>query len=928
MVTRVVALLFVAVAAVPAGAQEPAPPGDQPPTFRTGVDLVTIDVAATDSRGQPVRNLRAPDFVVKVNGRERRVVSAQHVHYDVAAMQKEFAATRHEETFFTTNIGPSTGRMILIAVDQGNIRPGAVRQLLRTAAAFVDGLAPTDQVAFVAYPAPGPEVSFTTDRLRIRQAMEQVVGMQRPYHAKFNIGLSEAIAIHDRFDETVLKTVVARECRGLQAVEQVDTCQREVMSDAAGQSRHVRDETDLSLQGLQMLLRRLAIIDGHKTIVLISEGLVLEDLGGDAEEVARLAARARAGLNVLLMDVTGGDVLTSVLPPTPAADRAMQTRGLEDLAVMSRGTLYQVIGTGRAVFDRLASELSGYYVLGVEESAGDRDERRYHRLDVEVRRQGVTLRSHRAFVVSSAIGASREPRQRLVDALSSPFSVADVPLRVTSFAFQDHGDPSKVRVAIAAEVDQPGATPAEYEVGYVMFDREGVMASSGTTKQRLTPVDGRPDAPLEFLLATSVDPGVYTLRFGVVDASGRRGSVVRDVNAWRTEGEEFAVGDLMIGNVVDEPGQPMTPQLEPRIHQNRVGAYLELYAADPASLDGTSVSVDVAEDQNGPPLVTVPARFYKGPRPNTVIAQTPVSTDALPPGRYVARVRITRNGTPRGALSRPFILEPSAPSATSALLAPADFTEWVPKFSRDRLVQADFVAGILDLLAQGTTVPAEAMTEARAGRFGMAALEALTAGDESVAAFLKGLDLFLTGQPAQAATQFNAAAGPRREHFPSALYLGASLADAGRDADAAGVWQLALASLPPGRTLPDAIAPVVYTMFADARLRTGQASSVVDVLEPMKGGMRNADVYKRLGLAYVMTGRYEEALPVLRDVLSTAPADQEAIFAIVLAQYQVTSRDGVPIPSGDLDELRKHARAYKGAQRALVNRYLDAIGTK
>ena len=77
--------------------------------------------------------------------------------------------------------------------------------------------------------------------------------------------------------------------------------------------------------------------NGTKSLVLLSEGLVLDDISSDAEEVARLAAIARASLNVLLMDVSRADVTTAVLPPTPSQDRALEMKGLEDLATSSRG---------------------------------------------------------------------------------------------------------------------------------------------------------------------------------------------------------------------------------------------------------------------------------------------------------------------------------------------------------------------------------------------------------------------------------------------------------------------------------------------------------------------------------------------------------------------------------------------------------------
>ena len=67
------------------------------------------------------------------------------------------------------------------------------------------------------------------------------------------------------------------------------------------------------------------------------------------------------------------------------------------IAVMSRGSLFRIAGSGEPTFERLASEISAYYILGVEQqpsdSAGDR-----HRIDVEVRRRDVTIRSRQALL--------------------------------------------------------------------------------------------------------------------------------------------------------------------------------------------------------------------------------------------------------------------------------------------------------------------------------------------------------------------------------------------------------------------------------------------------------------------------------------------------------------------------------------------------
>src|SRR5687768_4417988 len=67
----------------PQPASQPAPAqtqaSGQTPTFRSGVELVTIDVGVVDRQGQPMRGLTSGDFAVTVAGQPRRVVNAEFV---------------------------------------------------------------------------------------------------------------------------------------------------------------------------------------------------------------------------------------------------------------------------------------------------------------------------------------------------------------------------------------------------------------------------------------------------------------------------------------------------------------------------------------------------------------------------------------------------------------------------------------------------------------------------------------------------------------------------------------------------------------------------------------------------------------------------------------------------------------------------------
>ena len=910
-------LLCLAAAAGSATAQNPASAGEpiQGPTFRTGVDLIAVDVAVVDGRGRPVEDLRAPEFEVKIDGEIRRVVSAELVKVDVEEAKKQAADTT--ETFYTSNLTPPNARLIVLAVDQSNIHPAAIKPILAAASRFLDRLSPLDQVAFITYPEPGPRVNFTTDRLKIRLALEQLVGQPPLLQATtLNIGVAEAIGIETRRDQTVLAEVVGRECGRLDAQQRMQ-CERDVVAEASQIVQRVRQTGEQSLTGLRQMLQRLALVEGAKSLILISEGLALDN-SSEMDQIVALAGRARTAINVMLVDLGRGDVTIAERPPTESQDRRIQTDGLEALAVMSRGSLFNIVGTGDQIFERLASEISAYYLLGVEQRPGDEQDAR-RRIDVQVRRRDVTIRSRQAYVLSPAADRRRAPDEALRDALGSPYPVSGVPVRVTTFAQQDPAS-GRVQLLIAAQVGAPGARPQDFTIGYVLIDDQNRVAASYGDSRPLAPLAGSPNEPLSFLGAAAVDPGVYTLRFAVVDADGRRGSVTREVSAWKMSGEEFASADLVIGNA-PAAGQPLRASVEPFITSDSLAMLLELYSTADAIWNQSAVTFEIAEDESAPALATLQARLAPGRQPTWRTASVVVGAAALPPGRYVARASIRRDGKPIGLLIRPFVLERAAgaraPAPAAMAAAAVSFASTLPTFDRASVVAPEVIGAMLDIAARRTPALDGALADARAGRYGPAALEALSEGDQTMAAFLRGLDLFVRGQLDQAATQLDIAAGPRREFFPAAFYLGAVFASVGRDREAAGTWQLALGT--------DPRPAIVYPMIADARMRDGQAMSAIDILAPAYERQPDDDsIGRRLAMAYVMTGRYGDAVGVLDRYLTRNAADQEALLAAVVAHYELTRAGQLP-SNDDRARVRKYAAAYRGEHEALVAKYLETM---
>jgi hypothetical protein len=318
------------------------------------------------------------------------------------------------------------------------------------------------------------------------------------------------------------------------------------------------------------------------------------------------------------------------------------------------------------------------------------------------------------------------------------------------------------------------------------------------------------------------------------------------------------------------------------------------------------------------------AQLSEGARPTWRTATGLVSIRALPPGRYVARARITREGSPVGVLTRPFVLDraaaPTTVSYAERAAAAKAFASTLPKFDRDAAMARDLLGPMLDTVEKRSPALKIAMVEARAGRYGPAALEALGAGDQAAAAFLRGLDFYARNQLDQAATQLALAAGPRREFFPAAFFLGAAYASVGRDRDAAGVWQQSMGT--------DARPTAFYAMVADARLRDGIPDAAIDILKPAYAAQpANDDIARRLGMAYVMTTRYAEAMPILDAFLARHPTEQGLLLAAIVSQYEIV-QGGQLASVEDVNKMRRYVTAYKGSESTLARKYLEAIQSK
>jgi VWFA-related protein len=698
----------------------------QTPSFRSGVEVVTIDVNVIDRQGLPLKGLGPSDFVVTVAGQQRRVVTADYV--DVAAAQPE-RVLRPGVVPVSTNEGGGVGRLFVFIVDQNTLEAASARVVAKAASRFFDRLTYSDRSALMIMPL-GPNVDFTWAHDRVRDALGRVTGMAHANNIWDQGSLSEARDVANR-NPIALNTVGARECgnsfaggatgfgptaaspgptggggtgsapappagggggtgaggtgagggggggggstggattssgRSSRAgALTLDSCMQTVMMGAEAAWRSVQVTSLSSLTTLRQVLSALARVNGDKTIVLISGGWPLDDRDQISliTTVAADAAAARATLFTVFVPTPTFSVTQRMMSLTPTADQYLYVGPLETLAGMTGGGSFRAEVGAEGAFERLGRELAGYYRIGIEKSASDLDAKNRH-MRVQVSRGGTTVRAREIFDVPTY--EDRDWAARMGAALESPAPATGVGLRLTSYVAADPNDDKRLKIVLAGEASR--LQPGEATFQMLVRDLTGKRITSG--QQPLGEVSGD---QYPFSLNISVPPGSYIVRVAVMDSTGRVGSVDHRVEARAVPlGPFAAVGPLLVR-------VPTTPVSEPRLaldgirQDERLALELNL-EAESGQETTPEVEFEIASTADGPALVHSTATLAKGYRDGMVLAQGMADMRLLPPGQYTVRAKLTSAGTAIGDVRREFVvleaarLTAAAPTTTTTI---------------------------------------------------------------------------------------------------------------------------------------------------------------------------------------------------------------------------------------------------------------------
>jgi len=916
-------------------AQQPPqqPPQVPRPSFETKAEIVLVDVNVVDRDAKPVPALTASDFELEVNGQPREIHTVQFI----STVAENTSAATPRESAYTSNESATTGRLLLFVVDEGSLRVGANRAILRSAQSLFDRLAPGDLVGVARLPNGFGGVEFTADRKRVTDALMRVTGSASTRIGMMHVNISEAWALESN-DPGTFQNAVTRECNGMGGAE-LEACTNQLESDARAMLLEASGRARATLQSLESLLRNLAPLKMPVNIVLMSEGMFVARDRSSMTALGRLAAAARATIHVIRPSQQFFDIDDNAPggSSTRFFDDGLMSEGLEQVAGQTRGSMSVVNGDGKIAFDRLGRELSGYYLLGFEPSEADRTGRE-RRIKVSVKTRGLTVRARPTFVVptdDATVTETLTPMQKLSDVLKSPLPVRGLPIRVATYTAVETGG-SKVRVIISAEVGSPATTPADWPVGIVVLDKNDKIVVNRGGVSTLAPASKGLESPRLILTSLVLDPGEYTLRIATVDDEGRGGSAHHSINARLYKGPGgINVSDLMLVPQPPVAGDLPRPRPTTVIDSETVSAMLEMTGENQAMLGKTKVTLQISDAENGNALVNVEARQVARGNVRAFAAQ--MRLGVLPPGEYVARAIIAPPGQPEMRLTRPFMLSPVAdtsepppdlgvpldPDAPPAPVAASKILAPVPRFSARAIlipeVVQPFLEGLADMHPPSPEVEA-VIEKAKTGTYDAPSDRGATQDDELNLAFVRGLSALSKGENAQAAAWFQQTLKGADDFLGAAFYLGATHALSGRDKEAIGAWEMALLSENPG---------AVYPVLVDALLRTGDGRTALDILDEAPQAWANENErLKREAIALAMVGDYSGALPKLKDQLdNTKNDDQPMLFVAIQVLYKMYQQDKSLSPD-NLDHFRSYVERHQklgGPDRAIVETWRRAV---
>ncbi|HXM34030.1 MAG TPA: VWA domain-containing protein [Pyrinomonadaceae bacterium] len=554
----------------PGSAPQQTAPGDDD-VVRISANLVQVDAVVTDKNGKQVTDLSDQDFEVLEDKRPQKISNLSYISIksEPGSTQPRGASTKDKTALPPVHLRPEqVRRTIALVVDDLGLSFESVAYVRQALKKFVDQQMESGDLAAIIRTSAGSGAlqQFTADKRLLYAAIERLRWYpfgRGPIGSFAPIELDPLAKLGVRAAQSLPANASAPATFGAGGDADLEQFRRDVFSVG-------------TLGALKYVVQGMGALPGRKSVVLMSDGIsIFKPVSRTSGESGAAARRNRD------QEATG--VLDSLRQLTDFANRAsvviytMDARGLQALGFSAADNTNDISGEqlegrlsdrhsqffasqdglnylaqqtgGYFIHDRndlaggiakILEDQKGYYLIGYrpDDSTFDAKGRRsFHHLVVRVKRPGLKVRARTGFfgVTDEEIRAApRTGQQQLLGALISPFSAADVHLRLTSLFGTDAHTGSVMRALLHIDgrdltfTDAPdGWHQVSFEILAVAFGDAGVLAEKfGRIETLRVREDAYRQAQQQGLIYKVNLPiqkaGAYQLRIAVRDIGSQR----------------------------------------------------------------------------------------------------------------------------------------------------------------------------------------------------------------------------------------------------------------------------------------------------------------------------------------------------------------------------------------------------------------------
>jgi VWFA-related protein len=387
-----------------------ASPQQQQPTFRSGTQVIEIDVRVFSKDGRFVTDLTRDDFEILEDGAPQQLQTFFFV--DGVPIANHTPQLAPQQPSVSTSVSsPRPRQTWIFFFDLNHLTPGtgydrakkAVEDFIRDR--FIDG----DLAGVVA----GEKMlnnRLTSIRQEVLDGMKQIKPRAETRNRNFELTrdwprfLDEEEVIRSARNEAdVVRRVAGRACQDDPDFCRAGDPEPAVRGKAIRMQQEIHRQTLLTLQSLNALSNGLAKIPGPKTIVFLSDGFTVQDIETTLRSV--VGQTARAGARVYAIDVRGINRAGSgIIDQAHAEDPYGAVTKFDTLADAPNSLAVDTGGMmirnenniGRALAT-IAADANRYYVLGFQSSNTNWDGK-FRQVQVRVKRDAVRVRARRGYL--------------------------------------------------------------------------------------------------------------------------------------------------------------------------------------------------------------------------------------------------------------------------------------------------------------------------------------------------------------------------------------------------------------------------------------------------------------------------------------------------------------------------------------------------